>query len=149
MLTGSGKARFFAMYASNIPLRGFIALISVFIISFVFLVAIISLGQFGLTGRLLLVTSENKIKSEEYAEACVQVARILVVNDLEREHTNRTIQDGELACTIVAVEPDEPSSGESTIKSRAEVAGAVTNFVVVVHQTTHAIESWKEEATMP
>lgn len=137
------------MSVSKLRSRGFIALISVFIISFVFLVAIISLGQFGLAGRLLLLDTENKIRSEEYAEGCVQIARVLILNDPKASEKNVPVESEEVVCTIVSIEPDVSSSGESTIQARAEVLGTITNFVVVVDQNTRAVVSWEEVVSLP
>jgi hypothetical protein len=138
------------MYVSKVSARrGFIALISIIILSFVLLVAVVSLGQFGLTGRLLLLDIENKTRSEEYAEACVHAARILIVNDPEASRTNVPFSYDDISCTLVSLDPDTPSSGESTIKSKAEVDGATTNFVVVVDAASYDIVSWKEYAVMP
>ncbi len=125
------------------------ALLSVIILGFVFLVATVSLGQFGLSGRLLLLDIENKIRSEEYAEACVQVARVLIANDAQTERANVPIESRDISCTLISLEADAPSLGESTIEACAEVSGAITNFVVVVDATTYDIVSWEEYATLP
>jgi hypothetical protein len=129
--------------------RGFIALISVLVISFVFLMAVISLGQFGLAGRLLLLDVENKVASEEHAEACVHIARILIVNDPLASRTNVPVTQGTISCTLVSLTPNTPAAGNSTIKSTAIVDGATTNFVVTIDTTTQDVLSWNEFAVMP
>ncbi|MEK9176995.1 MAG: hypothetical protein AAB923_01745 [Patescibacteria group bacterium] len=135
--------------ARSATAKGFMALISVIVISFVFLIAVVSLGQFGLAGRLLLLDVENKAASEGHAEACVAVARILIVNDPLSALSNREVTQGDVTCTIVSLAPGTPSSGYSTIKSQAMVASSTTNFVVVIDTTTHNVVSWREHAVMP
>lgn len=124
--------------------RGFMALISIVVISIVFLIAVVSLGQFGLAGRLLLLDVENKARSEEYAEACVHIARIFIVNDPLAAKTNLDQSKGNIKCTIVSLTPNTPAVGRSTIQSRAEVNGATTKFTVTIDTTGHNVVSWVE-----
>ena len=131
--------------------RGFIALISVLILSLVFLVAVVSLGQIGLSGRLLLLDLENKVLTEEFAEACVQSARILVAVDPLVERTDVSIdpsEPGDVSCTLVSLEADTPFSGQSRILAQSVVEGATTNFEVIVDAATLAVDSWRECAVM-
>lgn len=136
------------MYASKRNARGFIALISVFVVSIVFLIAVVSLGQFGLAGRLLLLDVENKVRSEAYAEGCVQTARIIAVNDPAASRSNVLVRYSDIECAIVALEPDTPSAGESTITASSTVSGATTNFEVVIDPVTGDITSWVELPTL-
>ncbi|MGB4076766.1 MAG: hypothetical protein WBK28_03625 [Minisyncoccia bacterium] len=129
--------------------KGFIALLSVIILGFVFLAAAVSLSHFGLAGRLLLLDLEEKARSEGYAAACVEAARILVANDAEAQRSSLSITYGALSCTIVTLEADEPSVGESTIKSRGVSGDAVTNLVVILDAATADVTSWQEYAVMP
>lgn len=127
--------------------RGFIALISVLILSLVFLVAVVSVGQFGLSGRLLLLDLESKVESETFAEACVQSARILIAIDPLVERSNISItpkEDGDVSCTLVSLEADTPSAGESRILSQSMVDGATTNFEVIVDSSSLSVNSWEE-----
>jgi len=123
---------------------GYIALISVIIITFILFIAVFSLAQFGITSRFSLLDLENKSESEQLAAGCVQVAIIAIVNDpaYEAALVPVTVDDGE--CTIESVEVDTPSSGLSTIKTSAVVTGATTNLEVVWEQSGEDITSWEE-----
>jgi cellobiose-specific phosphotransferase system component IIC len=116
--------------------RGFIALISVIIIGFVLLLAVITLGGKSIASRFNLLTLEYKNSSYQLASACVQTAIIGVVNNLSYS-LPRSIDVGGQTCTIVSV-----VSG--TIKTTATVSGATTNLEVTVNSTTGDVVSWRE-----
>ncbi len=123
---------------------GFIALMSVIILSFALLLAVISFGGRGISGRLMLLDVERKSKSESLAEACVGLAEISIVNDSEYSVIDLTRTVGTGSCTIVSVEAHVPVAGKSTIKAQAVVNGATTNLKVVIDTATDAILSWEE-----
>jgi hypothetical protein len=117
---------------------GFVALITVLILSAVLLVAVLSLGQYGITARYSLLDLEHKTKSEAYANACLGVARIAIVNDPAYAESNKTIAVGDGSCTIVSV-----ASG--VVKVRSVVKDATTNYEVVVNTATGNITSFFEK----
>ncbi len=61
--------------------KGFIALMSVIIITFVLLLLGISLGFTGFFGRLNIFDSELKVRSNALAEACIEVAILKIAED--------------------------------------------------------------------
>ncbi len=58
--------------------KGFIALFSVVIISFVLLLAVISLTFTGFFSRFNILDSESKERSDELASACIEIARLKI-----------------------------------------------------------------------
>jgi hypothetical protein len=123
------------------------ALIVVVVIGLMFLLAVVSLGRLGISGRFTLLTVEYKLQSEEYAEGCVQVARLYVVNDALFATTSMPVAYKSLACTVVSVEPATPSVGQSRIRAKGVREGATTNFETVVTAADGAVVSWREVAT--
>jgi hypothetical protein len=134
------------MSATNTTPRGFIALLTIIILGFVFLVAVISAAELGLVGRAILGRLEDKVMSEEYAEGCVQLARVQVASDPSVAVSNMSISYGDVSCTIVLL---TNSGSQRTIRTHAEVRGATTNFEVVVDATTAIVLSWQEKQTLP
>jgi hypothetical protein len=64
--------------------RGFIALFSVIIISFVLVLMTITANFSGFLGRFNIFYSENKEKSNELADACIEEARLAIaLNDYD------------------------------------------------------------------
>lgn len=61
--------------------KGFIALISVVIISFVLLLVATTLGLKGFFSRFNVLDSENKAKSAGLANGCIEAARLKLANN--------------------------------------------------------------------
>ncbi len=122
--------------------HGFIALISILIVSAVLLATTLSLAQFGIANRFFILHLEEKVASEKRAEACVHIARIAAYNDPLYEvssPTSITVAGG--TCSIVNVEANDD---ESTIEVSAVSNGATTNYRVVVDNTDGTFLSWHE-----
>lgn len=99
-------------------------------LSVILLAAVISLAQYGITSRYALLILEHKATSQSLAEACVEVARIAVVNDPLYVTTNRMIVVGSATCTIERILVNTPISGQSRVEASATVSGATTNLRV-------------------
>lgn len=112
--------------------RGFIALISVLVLSVILLAAVISLAQYGISSRYALLDLENKTISEELARSCVQVARIAVFNDNLYETTNHIIPVGDFRCEIKNISANTPYPGISQFEIQASSSGATTNLVIEI-----------------
>lgn len=124
--------------------RGFFALITVTILGLVFLFAVLSLGQLGIIGRFMLLDLENKLKSEGLAEACVQSARIAVINDPLRSLANQSVAVDSQTCVVVSLTPNTPSAGSSRVRTKGVTNGATTNIEAVINAGTGAVSGWKE-----
>lgn len=127
----------------NAP-RGFIALITVLIISTVLLIAVISIAQYGIGTRFSLLDLENKTKSENFANACVGIARIAVVNDSLWTETNRVVKVENASCVIESVAPNTPNPSTSRVKVSAVVSAATTNYQVDIDEASGNIVRFVE-----
>ncbi|OGG47609.1 hypothetical protein A2761_00070 [Candidatus Kaiserbacteria bacterium RIFCSPHIGHO2_01_FULL_51_33] len=128
---------------------GFIALISILIISFVLFYAVVSVSQRGIASRFLLLDIERKAASEKLAESCVQVVLIAVINDpsyIVLSSSPVSVPVGPDMCTIYSV---SPSGAQSTIETKAVVSGATTNLRVIADNTTGVIVLWQEVPNLP
>jgi hypothetical protein len=133
------------MYIIPTAQRGFIALISITIVSVVLFVSTLSLAQFGIASRFFMLDIENKIASEKLAEACVEYAQISVYNDpYYILDTPRVVLVGKASCSIISI---TKNGNESTIRTKGTRGDAVTNLEVVVDTTTGNLLSWEEIST--
>lgn len=133
---------------ATVSQAGFIALISVILISFVLITFAVSIGLSGYLGRSNQLDSEFKEQSIASAEACIEKA----VADLVAGNPTAgtvTFGGGAYTCTIMSITEDLPISGQMTIKAQGIYKNSYTNLVVVVDGTTQAVISWREFATMP
>jgi Tfp pilus assembly protein PilV len=128
--------------------RGFIALISVLILSVILLAAVISLAQYGITSRYALLTLESKTITEELAHACVQVVRIAIFNDNLYKTSNHVIPIGNSNCIIKDIFTNTPTQGVSRIEASASLSGATTNLQVDVQVSTGEIVRTLEVPTL-
>jgi hypothetical protein len=127
------------------PQKGFIALISIMIMSVVLLATTLSLAQFGLASRFFILDLEHKSASEKLAEACVHTARISVYNDpLYNPTSPVTIPVGDKSCTILSV---QPNGNQSLVKVTATSGTATTNMQVLIDNTNGDFVSWNEVPT--
>ncbi len=124
--------------------QGFIALISVLILSVVLLGAVISLAQYGMISRFALLTLEQKEVSHARARACIQVARIAIVNDAFYETTNKKVSVAGSWCIIMLV---DAMGSESVVQVSASSSGAVTNLEAVIDTTSGAVTKVIEVVT--
>lgn len=125
---------------------GFIALISILILSAVLLATTLSLAQFGIANRFFILNLEQKTASKKMAEACVQIARIKVYNDPTYTVTTPfSVTIAGSSCNIYSVYV--PTGGSNTtIKTTAINGDTISNLCVVVNNTTGDFSSWKEAA---
>jgi hypothetical protein len=128
------------------PQHGFIALISILILSAVLLATTLSLAQFGIANRFFILNLEQKAVSKKVAEACVQIARIKVYND--PTYTVSTPVSVAIAggtCNIYTV---TVSGSNSSIKATSQNGDTISNLCVIVNNTTGDFTTWKELPTI-
>ncbi len=61
--------------------KGFVALISVLVISTILFASVVLLAQSHIVHRYMLLDFENKLQSEELAAACVDIGKLFIYND--------------------------------------------------------------------
>ena len=124
--------------------KGFIALLSSIIISLTLLLAVLGASQFGMTGRFILLHTEEKSLSSSAARSCLEVARIAILNDALYEISDREVYLLQHTCKIISILANTPQTGKSTIKVQGNVNGAVTNIEAVINASTGAYISIQE-----
>ena len=122
---------------------GFIAIISVIIISAVLMAISFNLSYSGFFARSNVADGEFKQRSGGLAEACIENARIKIAADAAYAG-GETVAIGSESCTIMSV---TTAGTIKTIKSTASVMGTTTNLQVAVDGQSLAIISWSELAT--
>jgi hypothetical protein len=119
---------------------GFIALMSAIIISVVLLVLATTLSVAGFFSRFNVLDAQYKQQSSGLARGCIDAALL----QLAQDPNNITIGDvsvGSAGCSIIAIQKDTPAAGEVTIKTKAVVNQAATNFQTVVNGNNLALIS--------
>jgi hypothetical protein len=134
--------------------RGFIALMSVILISAILLVLVFTLGVSSFFNRFSTLDREYKRLSLDLAEACANVAMVKIAQDSaytggECVGVSDTCgaADAEMVCAICSVS----GSGMKTIRSRAVYRGAYTNLRVTssMASSNFLVASWEEETSGP
>ena len=115
---------------------GFVALITAIILSFILIITTATLNQTSFLARGMLLASEYKERSAALAEACVDVARLKLVNNASYGG-NETISIGSGDCDIRPITAN-------IIETRAEYQKAFTNLKVVVSSSSLSVISWDE-----
>lgn len=110
--------------------HGFIALISVLIISSVLLASTLALAQFGIASRFFVLNLEQKAGSQKLAEACLELMRVKVYNNPSYT-TVGTYDIGGGKCTVESIDATSDPN-KSKVKVRAAIgptgSEAVTNL---------------------
>lgn len=124
--------------------RGFIALISVLMLSVILLGVVISLAQYGMVSRYALLTLEQKEISHARARGCIQVARIAIANDSLYETTDKQVSYDDSWCEIVLIDAD---GGQSIVRVSASSSGAVTNLEAIIDSASGDLLKIEERVT--
>ena len=88
LLAQSAITFVFNMKRTSSKTNGFIALISILIVSSVLLVTTLSLAERGIAHRFFLLKHEQKSMSEQLAEACIHIARIKAYHGVSLQGTD-------------------------------------------------------------
>ena len=135
-------------YAFNMTTKnqhGFIALISILILSSALLASTLALAQFGIASRFFILNLEQKASSQKLAEACLEMMRIKVYN--QPSYSNLTAQTFSLAgstCTVVSA----TSSGSvSSVRVSAQEGTASTNLWALIDNQTGSTTKLYERGT--
>ncbi|MDQ3075644.1 MAG: hypothetical protein M3Q34_00760 [bacterium] len=126
--------------------RGFIALFSVIIISFVLLSVATTLNFSGFYGRFNVLDTEMKKISGNLADACIEKARLVIAQNTSYTGT-ASVTVGSKTCDYVV----SNQSGDKIIVAHSEVNKAHTYYKVVVNNdvSTIPITSFEELPTPP
>lgn len=108
--------------------RGFIALVSVIIISFVLLITAVTLSLTGFFVRFNIFDSENKERSNALADACIESARLALAADTSYSGNDKVITIN----VSEKCEYDANLGGSEEIIAHACTNGAHTYYRAIV-----------------
>ena len=127
---------------STQPNQGFIALLSILIISTVLFVATLSIAQFGIASRYFIMDLEQKTASYKLAEACLEVVRIKIYNDDSySQSAPQNININHEVCTIESVTKNWL---QTIVKVTGKNSLAVTHLQIIFNNQTSNYLSWME-----
>jgi len=123
-------------------MRGYIALISILIISVIAVLIVISSVQLGIGQSKMAVGKNQSSESYYIAQACAEEALIKLAEDLAYQG-NETINISGRNCQIL---PVEGSGGARTIKVLTTVNNKTKRVRIEINRTTPAlgINFWQE-----
>ena len=127
--------------------RGFVALISIIIISAMLLVLVVTLETASFFQRFDALDAENKRVSLGLAEACVSAAQLLIAqgtpSNSELPKVTVDSSDAQKTCRICK------TTAAGAIATRAVYNGAYSNLSVTINTTpgSYAVTAWTETAT--
>ena len=119
--------------------KGFMALMSAIIISFILLLIVTSLGFTSFYGRSNILDFELKERSSALAEACGDMAILKITNDPAYNPANESIDvaNGE-SCIIRSV-----SGSPKAIRIKADYKNYITNLEIEVGPSM-TVTKWEE-----
>lgn len=124
--------------------HGFVALMSVIIISVILLLVATTLSRTGFSGRLNILDSEYKERSSALAEACVDTALLKLATEVT--YASNLMPDivpvGADRCTVNR--PFDSSLDPITFETSATFQNATTNLRVKVAKSDLSVVYWEE-----
>jgi len=121
---------------------GYIAAISLFLISGFVVVVIVALSLASFIGRGVTSRSEFKERSNGLAEACVELAKLKLSRNIDYPGGETFTVDGSDTCTIVSITASSTSA--KLVKATALFRNSVTNLKVILRTSDLAVLSWEE-----
>ncbi len=142
------------MCAKFIPCRGYIALVSVLIISVVLLALAVSVSLTGFYARSNILGAEIKEQSAALAQSCAEKAIVDVAignptTGVVSFGTNPYDDGDPYTCSILSITPDTPTAGQATIHAQGVYRNSYTNLVVTIDSDDQSVVSWREVTTFP
>jgi len=128
-------------YELRIKNRGFMALMSVIIISVILLLIASTLSFSGFSGRLNILDSEYKERSLALADACLDTAILRLATNPAYVGGPPDVSVGSDKCTIRPIISDLTSF---TIETKASYQKSITNLKVKISKLDLSIITWQE-----
>lgn len=122
--------------------EGYVALISILIISALLLTTTLSLTQFGIAQRFFMLQNENKVISYNLATACAELVYIYIYitgSTLPPLPVNFPIHDFE--CSIISIQQFPDSL---VFITRASFGQSFTTLEIILDARTKKVRSWKQ-----
>ena len=124
--------------------NGFIALISVIVVSAILMLIAVTLSLNQFYNRYNILESEFKERSTSLAEACVDNALLELANDINYLGNATSTIYGNDKCYTGNV---TTSGSQKVFKTRAIYQNSHTNFKIVVNSVNLLVISWEETPT--
>ncbi len=124
---------------------GYIALVSVLIISGLLVMALCTVSMSGFFSRFNILNTEFKEMSASLAESCINTTLLKLAQNISYGG-NETILVVDQSCTIRSVVPGS-ISGQLIVESQAIVEHAYTNLRATINSNDFSIISWQEIPT--
>lgn len=124
--------------------KGFIALISVILISFMLFAITYAVGMTSFLSRFNILDSESKKRSGALAEACLDQAILKITS--EEYLQNQEILVGpkpEDKCVIISTTQNVPTAGKTIIKTQSVINKSYTNLFIIIDDDFNIIR-WQE-----
>jgi hypothetical protein len=128
---------------------GYIALISVLIMSALLITITAALSSANYFSRYNILENEFKEHSSYLAEACVNYATGQIAGNTGYTASSVTVPVGQDTCSIASVTTNNPVVGQSTIITqgvypKVPPSQSYTNLKVVVNTANLKVVSWQE-----
>ena len=117
--------------------RGFMALITATLISFIVLVSVVSLSQKSLLGRLSLLHTEFKEQSRRSAQGCLTLVAVALYNNPGYTATSTRVAFNAEECVLI-VSPNTPSARKSEVTVNTNFKETSTTLRGVFDTDTNA-----------
>ncbi len=121
--------------------RGFIALISVIIISAILLVVVVAGSMNGFVTRFTLLDAESKQRSAAAADACADTILSRLASDASYAGPE-TVVVGSDSCQVVGAV--NPGGNPRVFKVQSVVSRAYTDALITFDTATPAVTAWQE-----
>ena len=121
--------------------EGFVALISVVLISAILMLVATSLSFSGFYGRYNVLDSELKAQSKTLAQSCVDTALLKLAHDYTYNPLHEIISIGENSCTIESL---MASGTQKILRTNSNYKNYTTNLIVTIQSANLSIVSWEE-----
>lgn len=127
---------------------GYIALISVIIISLLLMTISVAVSFSGFFSRFSILDNEYKVISNGLAEACANTAILKVAADWSYVNSSpETIAVGASSCQIISIQ-NSSSGSQKIVLVQATWQKSYTNLEIKISNPI-SIDSWKELAKLP
>jgi len=126
--------------------RGFIAIVSVIIITVVLLIVVVSASLTGFYSRFNVLDFELKERSAAAAESCANQALLNLAGDPSYTGGSLLSLNSLDSCRVGPVSDTTDTPPKKQFKVQATSSDAVTNLFIVADPDTLGIISWREIA---
>ncbi len=127
--------------------EGYIALMSVIVISAILLLISTATSFKGYYGRYGVLETEFKKESQNLAEACADQAILELAKNVNFQGDATSTISSKYECYIYPITKNFPTPGKTTIKTRAIYQDSYTYLEITINQSDLSVDKWMENAS--